>query len=94
MSKNTITSNVINKESDWVTIREAIRIVNQLTNFKITDGDIYRHALYGNIFLTIYFQSSIILRKIKTSGHKVKLRPIGNSFIHRLCLLDKNCFMN
>ncbi|TKI02585.1 hypothetical protein [Martelella alba] len=78
---------------DWVTIREAIGIINRLMNEKITDSDIYRHALYGHIHLSIYFQSPVILRKIRVSKNKLKLRPIEDSFINQLCLLDRNSFL-
>ncbi|MCL2897131.1 hypothetical protein [Brenneria tiliae] len=82
-----------NKMSNWVTIREAVKIMRERINIDITDSDIYRNALDGNIFLSIYFQSPVILKKLKTSAHKVKLRPTGKSLINRLCQLDKNCFL-
>ncbi len=94
MSKNDIFLSTQIEVPDWVTIREAVNIANKLTSTKIKDSDIYRHALYGNICLSIYFQSSVTLRKIKTSDHKVKLRTAGNSFIHRLCLLDRTSFLS
>ncbi|WP_410014877.1 hypothetical protein [Sodalis sp. C49] len=83
-----------NKAPDWITIREAIGIANQFTHTIITESDIYRNALYGNILLSIYFQSPIVLRKIRTSGFKVKMRPVGHSFIRRVCLLDSKCFLS
>ncbi|MGK4331787.1 hypothetical protein [Lonsdalea quercina] len=79
---------------DWVTIQEAVEIANRSTNTKITKSDIYRNALCGKIFLSIYFQSPVRLRKIQTSNNKVKLKQTENRLIHRLCLLDKNCFIN
>ena len=94
MSKNNILLNTRNRAPDWVTIREAVKIANKLTSTKIKDSDIYRHALYGNISLSIYFQSPIILRKIQSSHHKVKLRRTESSLINRLCQLDKNCFLD
>ena len=94
MSKNNIILKTKNREPDWVTIQEAVKIVNELTGLKIKDSNIYRHALYGNFFLSIYFQSPIILRKIQSSHHKVKLTPIENSLINRLCLLEKKCFID
>lgn len=94
MSKNNILLNTKNREPGWVTIREAVKIANKLKSIKITESDIYRHALNGDIVISIYFQSPIILRKIKTSDNKLKLRPIGNSLPHRICLLDKNCFLS
>ncbi|MCE9858550.1 hypothetical protein [Raoultella planticola] len=81
----------------WVTIREAVRIINKQRRIKISEGDIYRHALYGNICLSVYFQSlpTLRLRKIKSSLNKIKLRhPIENSLRYRLCMLNMKNFMN
>ncbi len=93
MLKDNNTLNITTKKPDWITIREAVKVVKKLTTTKIKNSEIYRHALYGNILLSIYFQSPIILRKVQTSGHKVKLRPTESSLINRLCQLDKNCFL-
>ncbi|EEA1190342.1 hypothetical protein FV689_17270 [Salmonella enterica] len=93
MSKNNIILDGVNRGAHWVTIREATKIVNKLTNCKIKDSDIYRRALYGDISLSIYFQSPIALRKINKFGNKIKLRPVGSSLISRLCFLEKNCFL-
>ncbi|MFC3396034.1 hypothetical protein [Brenneria rubrifaciens] len=78
----------------WVTIREAVKITNKLRDIKMAERDIYRHALYGNICLSIYFQSPPILRKIKLSLNKIKLRPAEKSLRYRLCMLDMDGFMN
>ncbi|WJY13763.1 hypothetical protein PCO82_14500 [Pectobacteriaceae bacterium CE90] len=78
----------------WVTIPEAVNIDTQIKNVKLTAADIYRHALYGKINLSIYFQSQIILRRIQTSNAKVKLRPIEHHLINQLCTLERNCFLN
>ncbi|EPJ9473650.1 TPA: hypothetical protein ACNRRR_004786 [Citrobacter freundii] len=80
--------------SNWVTIQEAVNIANKLTNIQITDSDIYRHALYGKIRLSIYFQSPPILRKVKSAEKKIKLRPTKNLLRHQLCWLDMNDFIN
>ncbi|HIC2068357.1 TPA: hypothetical protein ACW0SM_002503 [Raoultella ornithinolytica] len=77
---------------DWVTIQEAVDLARQRGNESLTISDIYRHALSGNIYLSIYFQSPVILKKIQFSNNKVKLRPVDNSPIHQLCLVDHNCF--
>ena len=79
---------------NWLTIQEAVEVSKELTNQKITESEIFRHALRGTISLSIYFQSPFILMKVNTSNRKVKLRSIDNSFIHRLCMLEKNCFIN
>lgn len=79
---------------DWVTIKEATTIVSQITNRNFTTGDLYRHALCGNIYLSIYFQSPIILRKVKMINNKIKLRTAENSFLTQLCLLEGGSFIN
>lgn len=94
MQKNDVRSITINNHSDWVTIQEAVELVNFLTPNKLTDGDIYRHALHENIRLSIYFQSPVILRRVRIEKHKVKLRPVEDSLVSRLCFLDKNYFIN
>lgn len=94
MPENNILLNIKNRAPDWVTIREAVKIANKKSGSKIKHADIYRHVLYGDISLSIYFQSPITLRKIQFSGYKVKLRPVGESLIHQLCHLEKNCFLN
>ncbi|MEX3021627.1 hypothetical protein AB4K05_18740 [Kluyvera sp. STS39-E] len=94
MSKNNRLINTKNCPPEWVTIREAIEIANRTSNHKIKDCDIYRHALYGTICLSIYFQSSIALRKVQTSNKKIKVTPLEKSFLNRLCFLHKQCFIN
>lgn len=49
--------------------------------------------MHGNISLSIYFQSTVILRKVQTSKNKVRLKPTKDSLIERLCFLEKNCFL-
>ncbi|HBM2978180.1 TPA: hypothetical protein LVL89_001333 [Klebsiella michiganensis] len=78
----------------WVTIREAVKITNKHRDIKLAESDIYRHALYGNISLSIYFQSPVILRKMRSSEKKIKLRPVGGSLLYRLCMLELNTFLN
>jgi len=78
----------------WITIKEAIGIANNIKDIYLTESDIYRCALHGDITLSIYFQTPPILRKIHTSSFKVKLRPVNNSLLHRLCILEKNSFIH
>lgn len=79
---------------DWITIQEAVKIVNKSSNKEISESDIYRYALYGKILLSIYFQSPLKLRKIKTSNEKLKFTLIEESLIPRLCFLDTKNFLN
>lgn len=94
MSLNSTIPNTPNKMLDWVTIQEAATIASQIMNKDLTVGDIYRHALCGNIYLSIYFQSPVILRKVQITNNKVKLRTVGSSFLSQLCLLEGNNFTN
>ncbi|WP_275166524.1 hypothetical protein [Citrobacter koseri] len=93
MNSDTLNFNNKNDMLDWVTIQEAVRIVNKQKEIEITEGDIYRNALSGKIILSIYFQSSVLLRKIRVVDHKPRLHAIDNRTLHKLCLLEKNCFM-
>jgi hypothetical protein len=91
---NTRALNAMSDKLKWITIQEAIAIANNIKDTNLTDSDIYRHALYGNIRLSIYFQSPIIVRKIQTSTVKIKLHPLNSSLIDQFCILEKNCFLN
>jgi hypothetical protein len=94
MKKNNEHLNSTNTMHDWVTIQEAVKIANKQTTSGLTESDIYRHALCGDIYLSVYFQSQIVLRKIKTKNKKIKIKPLTSSFTQRLCMLEKNCFMS
>lgn len=86
--------NLRKKVADWITIPEAVEIANNEAETRLTESDIYRHALCGNIFLSIYFQSPLIIQKLKMINNKFILRPLNDSFINRLCFLEKNCFLS
>lgn len=94
MHDNNTLLNLDNKISNWVTIREAVDMINHLKGLKITTSDIYRNALFGNIHLSIYFQSPVILQKVRMSVCKLKLKLIPHSYINRICMLEKNCFFS
>ncbi|HHT0369191.1 TPA: hypothetical protein ACTW5M_004587 [Raoultella planticola] len=94
MNNKIFNSNTRRNTPDWITIQEAIRTTNQTTKKNLTESDIYRHALYGEISLSIYFQSPIFLRKICMQGCKPKLRPIADSLTNQLTLLEINSFLN
>lgn len=94
MSKKQSSSNMNHNSPDWITISEAVKVANKKKDLNLKESDIYRHALYGEISLSIYFQSPIILRKINNKECKVKLRSIGKTLVNQLCFLDRNCFLN
>lgn len=90
---NNVNHTVISEAPDWITIKEAVKMINRQIKTQVTDSDIYRNVLYGNIQISIYFQSPIKLRKIKFSKNKVKFRIVHSSRINRLCYLDRNSFL-
>lgn len=94
MQKDARKVNSIFPRPAWLTVREAVKTINKLRGIKIAESDIYRHALYGNISLSIYFQSPVTLRKIRSSDNKIKLRPVCNSVPYRLCMLERDVFLN
>ncbi|ECG8634041.1 hypothetical protein FNN91_24370 [Salmonella enterica subsp. salamae] len=73
MSKNIIKLNHSNHIQDWLTIKEAVNAVNNSNSTRITDADIYRHALCGDLLLPLYFQSPMFLRKIVKMKNKLKI---------------------
>lgn len=79
---------------DWQTVGEAVKIINQSTDEALTESDIYRHALSGDIILSLYFQSPVILRKISQVNNKIRLRQIDYPLIKRFCYLESHCFMH
>lgn len=79
---------------EWFTISEAASLLSELTGLKTRDYDIYRYAIFGRINLSIYFQSPVFLRKIKSLNHKIKFTPTRNTLADRLCMLDTGCFLN
>ncbi|ECM6606510.1 hypothetical protein OOL67_003655 [Salmonella enterica] len=94
MRKEITKLNLSNPIPNWVTIIEAVKIVNQLSNAQITDSDIYRHAIYGDILLSLYFQSPVFLREIVKTKDKIKMKTLSPSLMYRLCYLDTDCFIN
>lgn len=94
MLKNNNLEKISFLKPEWLTIKEAVKTINKVSKAKVKECDIYRHALYGNVLLSIYFQSPFILRKIKSSCNKLKLRPVTASIIERFCILEKNSFLN
>ena len=79
--------------STWVTITEAVEITTKAIKQKITPSDIYRHALSGNILLSVYFQSPVILKQIQTFNGKIKFRQFVGDLLDKLCMLDRDGFI-
>ncbi len=93
MSESSQSLFMIHNMPSWVTIPEAAEITMKTLKRKIIPGDIYRHALSGNILLSIYFQSPVIIKKIQTFNGKIKFRQFDGGLIDKLCQLDKNGFI-
>lgn len=94
MSEKPTYPNIRDGIPDWITIREAVRLFNGLNGCKIKKSDFYRFALQGKIRLSIYFQSPVILRKIKSRNHKLKLRPIKSSSTMKSFMLAESSFVS
>ena len=92
MSKNNHNLAVRKSMSEWFTIKEAIQVAKRMAKIELTEGDIYRYALSRYIYLSIYFQSPVLLRKVKKINQKLKLRPSGDSLIQQLCMLESSSF--
>ncbi|XQS17090.1 hypothetical protein ACJ6TS_00515 [Citrobacter telavivensis] len=93
MLENNNLLNVKSQMSSWMTIKEAVYILNKKKDNIITACDIYRSALCGIMNLSIYFQSPIFFRKLRTSVNKPKLLLVNDSFVNRLCFLEGECFL-
>ncbi len=65
MSKNEKIVTIRESSPEWFTVREAVMVAKRKANVHITESDIYRHALNSRIYLSIYFQSLIVLRRAK-----------------------------
>lgn len=83
-----------NVNSDWLTIKEAVKASKKNGIRKIQESDIYRYALQGKILLSIYFQSPITLRKIKSYNHKLKLKPKDNNLPDGKITSDEIVFLS
>ncbi|HDT1950576.1 TPA: hypothetical protein QHR21_004535 [Klebsiella pneumoniae] len=88
------THNIKSNMNNWFTINEAKQIARRESNQELSDSCIYRYALCGDISISIYFQSPVILRKIRRTEHKIKLTQLPYSSVNRICFLEKNCFLN
>lgn len=75
----------------WNTISEAANIINQQPGVSVTAGDIWRYALYGHLTLSIYFQSPVKMRRVKTIKNNIVLMKTHNDIISRLCYLSPEC---
>lgn len=80
------------KTPDWLTIRETVKLLKKNFGVKIKSSEIYRHILNSKIKISIYFQSPIVLRKIRYADQKLKLTTIENTLKSRICFLEKNSF--
>ncbi|MEI7216881.1 hypothetical protein WCT79_07650 [Pectobacterium carotovorum] len=76
-----------NNHHSWLTVNEAVGSIKN-HNKNITKSDIYRYALAGKITLSIYFQSPVMLKRIKITNKKVKLKIIKKPFHNHINSLD------
>lgn len=78
----------------WMTPDEAAKFINIQTSYNIDISELYRHALYGNIILSIYFQSPVKLRKVTLSEGRIKLQSCKKDPTYKLCFLNTHNFLN
>lgn len=76
----------------WVTVDEAVDIIKRQTNEEITASEVWCYALYGHLTLSIYFQSPVILRRIKVGKNKIFLMKGKYDSVNRLCYLSSEYF--
>lgn len=88
--------NVISKMPVWVTVDEAVNIINshKKNEQEINASDLYRYALYGNLKLSIYFQSPVKLRKVTISNNTAEYTKVNDDIIERLGYLCHHCFIS
>lgn len=79
---------------EWLTASEAVDIINRHAIPPVSISDIYRHAFYGNITLSIYFQSPVILRRIQFRRKRYLFENAGNNFTDKICHLSNECLIN
>lgn len=76
-----------------VTIYEAVNILKKQDNEEFTASEIWRYALYGHLTLSIYFQSPVIFRRIKTRKNKIFLMKGKDDPVNRLCYLNSDIIL-
>ncbi|MCZ9150505.1 hypothetical protein OM219_20530 [Escherichia albertii] len=76
---------------EWVTISEAANIINQQPGISVTEAAIWRYALYGHLILSVYFQSPVKMRRIKTIKSNIVLTKVKDDIVGRLCNLSPEC---
>ncbi|ECD9611694.1 hypothetical protein FNZ18_20340 [Salmonella enterica subsp. salamae] len=78
----------------WVTVDEAVDIINRRENGQTKKSDLWRYALYGHLPLSIYFQSPIKLRKVCTNGDNILLDTVNGSIIDEIAKLSDSCILH
>lgn len=79
----------IPKAIEWLTIKEAVYLINKSCDLSLTESDIYKFTLNSEIILSIYFQSPIILKKIVNKNDAILKKDIDNyNLLYKLCFLN------
>ncbi|MGV7960383.1 hypothetical protein QPK13_23775 [Photorhabdus tasmaniensis] len=77
------------KSIEWLTINEAVYLINKECNTSLSESHIYRLALNNEILLSIYFQSPIILKKIVNKNDAILKKDIDSyNLLYKLCFLN------
>lgn len=79
----------------WITLNEAVDIINRHTNTPVRDYDLWRYALYGHLPLSIYFQSPVKIRKV-CRGNKdaILLDVVKDNPIDKVGMLSDKCILH
>ncbi|MCX8965987.1 hypothetical protein EHW66_13600 [Erwinia psidii] len=78
---------------DWVTIDEAVNVINQQTECAITESKLWRYALYRHLTLSIYFQSPVTLRRVQQENGRIVLMKNRRDLLSRISMLSTECFI-
>lgn len=78
---------------DWVTIDEAVNIIHHQTNLHITDSKIWRYALYGQLTLSIYCQSPVIIRRVRQHQGSIVLTKSRRDPVSKIAYLSAECLV-
>lgn len=78
----------------WVTINEAIAIINHQVNITVAESDIWRHILYRHLTLSVYFQSPVKFCRICMDKGNMVLKEVDGNIINKICQLSGKCLLN
>ncbi|HAT6805122.1 TPA: hypothetical protein JAN03_24300 [Citrobacter freundii] len=79
----------------WITLSEAVDIINRCTDTPVRDYELWRYALYGHLPLSIYFQSSVKIRKISRDNKNIiLLDAVTDNLVDKTGMLSDICILH